>query len=115
MSRNIVELQANQDVTGEKPFEANFPAVDVDEVMLEFDPKHTGPPLIVFSNAAGVRKEIHPMPLRGREGRFSARLPGETTAWSNVKVSMLRGTRGRLVKVKLVAKTPGSVTPAPQP
>jgi hypothetical protein len=114
MSRNIVELQANKDVSADSPFEATFPPVDVDEILLEFDPKHSGPPLIVLSNSGGATKEVHPMPQRGREGRFVARFPNETTQWSAIRVGMLRGKRGRLVKVKLVAKTAGSVTPAPQ-
>jgi hypothetical protein len=110
MSRNIVELEANQDVDGERAFERTFSPVVVDELMLEFDPKHTGPPLVVLSNDAGAKKEIHPAPQRGREGRFSVHFAHEGVAWSKVRVSMLRGAKAKLVKVKLIAKAAG---PAP--
>lgn len=106
MARNIVELEANQDIDGERAFEREFPAVAIDELMLEFEPKHTGPPLVVLSNDAGVRKEIHPAAQRGREGRFSVHFAHEAGTWSKVRVSMLRGTKGKLLKVKLVAKSP---------
>jgi hypothetical protein len=100
MPRNIVELEANQDVDGERAYEGAFAPVTVDELMLEFDPKHGG------------RKEVHPAPLRGREGRFSAHFSHDGAAWSKVRVSMLRGAKGRLLKVKLVAKAAGPATPA---
>jgi hypothetical protein len=108
MSRNIVELEANQDVDGERAFERAFTPVAVDELMLEFDPKHSGPPLVVLSNDAGAKKEIHPSAQRGREGRFQAHLPHDGVTWSKVRVSMLRGAKGKLLKVKLVAKTVGA-------
>src|SRR5687767_7050284 len=110
MAHNIVQLDANVDIDGEHAFEKTFPATAVDEIMLEFGPKHTGPPLIVLSNDAGVKKEVHPTPLRGREGRFSAHFAHESGTWSSVRVTMLRGMKGKLVKVKIFAKTPGSVT-----
>jgi hypothetical protein len=112
MARNIVEIEANADVDGQRAFERSFAATSIDEVMLEFDPKHSGPPIVVLSNDAGAQKEIHPSPNRGREGRFSAHLPHDTSTWSKVRVSMARGAKAKLLKVKLVAKTPGSVTPA---
>jgi hypothetical protein len=112
MPRNIVELEANQDVDGERAYEGAFAPVSVDELMLEFDPRHSGPPLVVLSNDAGGRKEVHPTPLRGREGRFSTHFSHDGTAWSKVRVSMLRGAKGRLLKVKLVAKAAGPATPA---
>jgi hypothetical protein len=74
----------------------------VDELMLEFEPKHSGPPLVVLSGGAGA-KEIHPTPLRGREGRFAAHFkPAETC--TSLRVSMLRGVKGKLVKVKLIGR-----------
>jgi hypothetical protein len=112
MSRNIVDLEANADIGGEVAFERTFPPVSVDELMLEFDPKKNGPPLVVLTNESGVTKEIHPSPQRGREGRFMAHFPHEAGTWSKVRVSMLRGSKGRLVRVKIIAKTPGTVSPS---
>jgi hypothetical protein len=98
--KNIVELQANQAIDGAAAFEATFPAHVVDELMLEFDPKHSGPPLVVLSGGAAP-KEVHPTPLRGRDGRFAVHFkPGETC--TSVRVSMLRGVKGKLIKVKLI-------------
>jgi hypothetical protein len=102
MSGNILELPANKAIDGADAFEATFAPHAVDELMLEFDPKHSGPPLVVLGLAGGP-KEIHPTPLRGREGRFAVHFrPAETC--TSVRVSMLRGTKGRLVKIKLIGR-----------
>ena len=98
--KNIVEFEANKSIDGTEAFVANFASHVVDELMLEFEPKHSGPPLVVLTGGAGT-KEIHPTPLRGRDGRFAVHFrPPETC--SSLRVSMLRGVKGKLVKVKLI-------------
>src|SRR5262245_31832783 len=98
--KNILELAVDRTIDGTSAFEANFPAHVVDELMLEFDPKHSGPPLVVLSGGAAP-KEVHPTPLRGRDGRFATHFnPGEKC--TSLKVSMLRGVKAKLVKVKLI-------------
>lgn len=113
--RNIVELAANANVDGTTAFEATFPATEVHELMLEFDPKHTGPPICVLSGGSGGSKEIHVPPLRGREGRYSAQVGGGTFA--SVRVTTARNVKAKLIKIKLMgghAAQPGggSVPPA---
>src|SRR5689334_7153404 len=100
MGRNIVELAANTDVDGTKAFETSFPATEVHELMLEFDPKHTGPPICVLSDAGANPKEIHVPPLRGREGRYSSQVGGGK--YSHVKVTTARNVKAKLIKVKLM-------------
>ena len=104
MAGNIVELVANQEIDGQRAFSQTFSATAVDELMLEFDPKHTGPPIVHLTGSDGAKKEIHPMPLRGREGRFSAHLGGDTK-WSSISVTMALETKGKLVKVRLVVRS----------
>ena len=111
MAGNIVELVANQDVDGARAFTQTFAATAVDELMLEFDPKHSGPPIAKLAGEGGAAKEIHPMPLRGREGRFSAHVGGDEK-WSSISVSMAREKRGKLLKVRLVVKSHASTVPA---
>lgn len=113
--RNIVELAANTDVDGTKAFEASFPATEVHELMLEFDPKHTGPPICVLAGGSAGSKEIHVPPLRGREGRYAAQVGGGS--FSSVRVTTARNVKAKLIKVKLMgghADHPGggSVPPA---
>jgi hypothetical protein len=110
MAHNIVQLDANMDIDGERAFEATFAPTAVDEILLEFDPKHSGPAVIHLSNDSGGRKEIHPTPQRGREGRMSAHFAHDAAAgtWSKLRVSMLRGVKAKLIKVKLIAKAPAS-------
>jgi hypothetical protein len=113
MAGNIVELVANQNVDGQNAFTQSFAPTAVDELLLEFDPKHSGPPIVKLSGEGGAAKEIHPLPQRGREGRFSAHLGGDAK-WSSLSVTMARNTKGRLVKVRLIVKshaaTPGAPT-----
>jgi hypothetical protein len=101
--KNIVELPANQEIDGTKAFEASFSPLAVHEVLLEFDPKHSGPPLCRFSNEQGGTQELHMLPQRGRDGRFSNHVAGGAK-WSKVSVTTLRNVKARLVKVKLIGK-----------
>ena len=100
MSKNIVELAANVEVDGTKAFEATFPPTDVHELLLEFDPKHRGPPICVLSDGGANTKEIHVPPLAGREGRYSAQVGG--MRFSSVRVTTARNVKARLLKVKLM-------------
>ena len=114
MAGNIVELQANhQEIDAQRPFSQNFPAVVVDELMLEMDPKHCGPPVCAMSGEDGAKKEIHPLPLRGREGRYSSHIGGDTK-WTGISITIARGMKAKLIKVRLVVKShaPG-VPPSP--
>jgi hypothetical protein len=102
--RNIHEIEANQQVDPTTAFESTFAPLAVDELLLEFDPKHSGPPLVTLSNDAGATKEVHPLPQRGREGRFSAHTEGSGT-WSKIRVALApRGHKAKLVRIKLIAK-----------
>lgn|GEM_PF-2299845 len=111
MSRNILEIEAHKEITPTVAFEATFSPLAIDEVMLEFDPKHSGPPVIVLGNGSGETKEIHMLPQRGREGRFANHTEGSGT-WSTIKVHLAsRGHKAKLVKVKFIAKGAGGVAP----
>ena len=110
MAGNIVELVANQDIDGQRGYTAQFPATAVQELMLEFDPKHRGPPICNLTGEGGATKNIHPLPLRGREGRFSAHV-GDDTKWSGITVTMARETKGKLLKIRLVVKSHAPGTP----
>lgn len=108
MSKNIVELVANGEVTPDKSWEGTFPAMHVAELMLEFDPKHLGPPVAVLHAATGTSKEVHLLPLRGREGRYSLQIGGPD---DYVKIAVrlaARGKKAKLLKVKLLGKAPGA-------
>jgi hypothetical protein len=65
VSRNIHEIEANKEITPTVAFEATFSPLAIDEVLLEFDPKHSGPPVVVLGNGSGETKEIHMLPQRG--------------------------------------------------
>ena len=106
MAGNIVELAVNQDIDGQNGYTASFPATAMDQLMLEFDPKHTGPPVCALTGHEGAKMEIHPMPLRGREGRFSAHV-GNDTKWSGITVTMAAASKhkGKLLKIRLVVKS----------
>jgi len=108
MSKNIVELVANGEVTPDKSWEGTFPAMHVAELMLEFDPKHLGPPVSVLHTDTGTTKEVHLLPLRGREGRYSLQIGG-TENYVKIAVRLAaRGKKARLLKVKLLGKPPGA-------
>jgi hypothetical protein len=80
--------------------------------MVEMDPKRCGPPVVVLSDGAAQTKEVHPLPLRGREGRYSTQLGSAGASYSRVKVTTARNVRAHLVKVKLIA---GAGHPAAPP
>jgi len=105
--KNIHEIEANQDVDTTKAFEGAFPAQPVDELLLEFDPKHSGPPIVTLLGDGGASKTIHPRPQLGREGRFATQVGGPER-WNRVKVglahTMASGKPAKLVRVKLIAK-----------
>lgn len=104
MSRNIHTIEANREVTPTEAFEATFAPLHVDEVLLEFDPKKSGPPVAVLSGDGGAHAEFHLLPQRGREGRF-AHHTGGGTAFSAIRVHLApRGKTAKLVRVKLIAK-----------
>ena len=103
--KNIVEIPANKDIDGTNVFEGTFPEIHIDELMLEFDPKHVGAPVATLKGAGGASKEVHMIPLRGREGRFAVKFEG-TDRWNGIRVHMVRSTKGRLIKVKLIGKPP---------
>lgn len=106
MSKNIVELVANADVTPEAAWEGTFASMHVHELMLEFDPKHLGPPVSVLHTAAGTTKEVHLLPLRGREGRYALQIGG-TDEYVKIAVRLAaRGKKAKLLKVKLLGKPP---------
>jgi hypothetical protein len=102
--KNIHEIAASMDLDPTKNFEATFPAQKIDELLLEFDPKHSGPPLVTLLGDAGATKTLHPTPQFGREGRFVAHLPGPET-WTTIRVTLApRGHKAKLVAIKLIAK-----------
>jgi hypothetical protein len=102
--KNIHTIEANHVVDPTTAFEAAFSPLAIDEVLLEFDSEHPGPPLIVLTNDAGTTKEIHPLPQRGREGRFAAHTEG-SGSWSKIRVLLgPRGKKAKLVRIKLIAK-----------
>ena len=105
MSGNIVELQANhQEIDGQRPFSQSFPAVVVDELMLEMEPKHCGPPVCILTGEGGAKMEVHPLPLRGREGRYSSHIGGDTK-WTGISITIARNMKAKLIKVRLVVKS----------
>ena len=104
--RNMTELEANTEVDGDRAFETSFSPQQIHEVMLEFHPKKWGPPIVTLTGHNGGSREIHPAPQRGRPGHFLQRIEGDET-WSGVRVTIGRGKKGKLVKVKLVGKGAG--------
>ena len=103
--KNMVELEANKNLHGTDVFEGTFASLHIDELLLEFDPKHSGAPVAMLSGPGGVTKEVHVAPQRGREGRFSTHVGG-TESWTGIRVYMVRETKGRLVRVKMIGKPP---------
>lgn len=113
-ARNTVELAANQDVDGTAAFEGSFEPAEVHELMVEMDPKHCGPPICVLSDGGANSKEVHPLPLRGREGRYSA-MVGGGVKYAKIRVTTARNIRARLVKVKLISGAGHHAAPAATP
>ena len=111
--KNILELAADKEIDGQEGFEATFPAMPVHELMLLMDPRRSGPPIVVLSDGTGVTKEVHPLPLRGREGRYSAQISGDAS-YSKIRVTTARDIVAQLQKVKLISGAGhSSVPPAP--
>ncbi len=100
--KNIVELAANVEIDGTRAFEASFAPTGIHELLVEFEPKHAGPPIVKLSGDGGATEEVHPNPQRGREGRFSAQMKDHTKMWSRLSVTTARNMKARLVKVKLI-------------
>ncbi len=99
----VMELAANRELQGDEAFEATFPPTAVGEITVECDPKKSGPPICVLTDAAGAKSEVHPMPTRGREGRYSSHVK-EPNAWTAVRVTIARGKKAHLVKVRLIPR-----------
>jgi hypothetical protein len=119
MAGNVVDLVADKDLQGETAFEATFPPTVVGELSVECDPKKSGPPVCVLSDGAAGKAEIHPMPVRGREGRYMSHVK-ETTAFTSIRVTIARNMKAHLVKVRLIARVEHAApapapTPAPKP
>lgn len=100
--KNITELAANQEIDSQKGFEATFPATEIHELMLEFDPHHSGPPIVMLSEATGEKTTIHMRPSLGREGRFATQVVGGKM-FTAVRVTTARDIVAKLVKVKMIS------------
>lgn len=100
-SRFIHEIEAVATVDPTASFDASFAPQVIHELILVFDPKHSGPPICVLSGGNGTSKEIHMPPSWGREGAFAAKLDGPEL-WSKVNVRLARGKAAKLKKIKLI-------------
>ena len=101
--KNITELAANnQEIDGQKGFEASFPATEIHELILEFVPHHAGPPIVTLTETTGGTQTIHMRPSPGREGRFATQLLGGKK-FTAVRVTTARDIVARLAKVKLIS------------
>lgn len=99
--RFIQEIEAVATIDPTVTFDTSFPARTIDELLLDFDPKHSGPPICVLTDDAGGTKEIHMPPSWGREGHFAAKLGG-TVRWVKISVRIARGKAAKLKKIKLI-------------
>jgi hypothetical protein len=111
MSRNIVEIEAKQEIDGQKAFEATFAPTPVHEVMLEMEVRRRGPPICRLRTESGETVEVHPNPLRGREGRYAATI-SNPSKFTSIRVTTAQDIVARLVKVKLIGS---NHAPAPGP
>ena len=100
--KNITELAANQEIDGQKGFEATFPPTEIHELMLEFAPHHSGPPIVTLTEATGEKQTIHMRPSLGREGRFATQVAGGKK-FTAVRVTTARDIVAQLVKVKMIS------------
>jgi hypothetical protein len=120
--RNITELAANnQEIDGQQGFEATFPPTEIHELMLEFAPHHSGPPIVTLTEEGGGTQTIHMRPSPGREGRFATQVLGGKK-FTAVRVTTARDIVAKLAKVKMIsgAHAPttamgGHGTPAAKP
>ena len=104
-SRFIHEIEARKTIDPTNGFEATFAAQPIDELLVVFDAKHSGPPVCVLGNDAAGTKEVHMQPAIGREGHFSVKLGGGEL-WSKISVRLARGKSAKLLQVKLIGKPP---------
>jgi hypothetical protein len=100
-SKFIQEIEAVATIDTTVTFDTTFAARTIDELLLDFDPKHSGPPICVLTGDAGATKEIHMPPSWGREGHFAAKLGGPEK-WVKVSVRMAKGKAAKLKKIKLI-------------
>jgi hypothetical protein len=107
--RNIVEIEAKKEIDGTQAFEASFAPTPVHELMLEMEVKRRGPPICVLTTEDGGKVEVHPNPLRGREGRYAAQVKSASRV-TGIRVTTAHDIVARLVKVKLIGS---SHAPAP--
>lgn len=105
-SRFIHEIAAHATIDASKSFSATFEARIIDELLVVFDARHSGPPVCVLGNDAGESKEVHMQPAFGREGHFSVKLGGPGR-WSKISVHLARGKAAKLLQVKLIGVPPG--------
>jgi hypothetical protein len=101
MGRNITEIDAKQEIDGQKAFEATFAATPVHEVMLEMEPRRRGPPVCILRSEDGQSLEVHPNPMRGREGRYAAQVQSPAR-FTSIRITTAHDVVARLVKVKLI-------------
>ncbi len=109
--RNILELEADVDIDGDRAFEHEFAPLVVHEIMLDFDPKRVGPPLCVLSGQNGATKELKPLPQHFRPGHYVQRVDGDE-AWTRLRITIAKGKSAHLKKVKLIAKGAGGTAPS---
>jgi hypothetical protein len=100
-SRFIQEIEAAASIDPTVSFDTTFAARTIDELLLDFDPKHSGPPICTLTDDAGGSKEIHMPPSWGREGHFAAKLGGPER-WVKISVRIARGKAAKLKKIKLI-------------
>ena len=100
--KNITELAANKEIDGQEGFEATFPPTEIHELMLEFDPRQSGPPIVALSDTTGAKQVIHMRPQLGREGRFATQVGGGKL-FTSLRVTTARDIIAKLVKVKMIS------------
>ena len=100
--KNITELTANQEIDGQKGFEATFPPAEIHELMLQFDPHHSGPPIVTLTEPSGEKTTIHMRPSPGREGRFATQILG-AKKFTSLVVTTARDIIAKLEKVKIIS------------
>jgi hypothetical protein len=100
--KNITELEANKEIDGQEGFEATFPPTEIHELMLVFDPRQSGPPIVALSDTTGAKQVIHMRPSLGREGRFATQVGGGKQ-FTSLRVTTARDIVAKLLKVKMIS------------
>jgi hypothetical protein len=100
--KNITELAANQEIDGQKGFEAGFAPTEIHEVLLEFHPRHSGPPIVTLTQDTGEKQVFHMRPSLGREGRYATQVLG-AKKFTAVRVTTARDVVAKLVKIKFIS------------